>query len=141
MGIRTEPIHIEVIEMDEENRIKELEKQVEELSYIHGICDKFGTYQSLKKDADIILFFLSNPEKKRRYIEVIDNFTGWGRSTIETHLRNLTRRGILEKTHLPGEYELAQDMSRDMDTLVYYLVGDSLYRLARKSWEKKEYLY
>ncbi len=124
-------------------RIKELEKKVEELSFIHGICDKFGNYQSLCKDSEIVLFFLNNKENKRRYCELIDNFTGkrWGKSTVEAHLHNLTKRGIIRRTHLPGEYEIAYDMSQDADLLIRYLVGDSLYRLAKKSWEKKDYRY
>ena len=127
--------------MATEERIKELEKKVEELSYVHEISAKFGTYLSLCKDAEILMFFLANKEQKRRYCELIDNFTGkgWGRSTIEKHLRDLTKHGILKRTHLPGEYEIAYDMSRDMDMLVHYLVGDSLYRLAKKSWEKEDY--
>ena len=129
--------------MTTEERIRELEKKVEELSFIRGISDVFGSYRSLQKDAEIILFFLANKEHKRRYIEVIDNFTGkgWGKSTIEKHLSDLTIRGILKRTHLPGEYEIAHNMSRDMDTLIHYLVGDSLYRLAKKSWEKGDYRY
>jgi len=129
--------------MTTEDEIKKLEKKVEELSYIHGICDKFGTYQSLQKDVEIIMFFLNNSGHKRRYIEVIDNFTDkrWGKSTIEKHLRDLTERGILKRTHLPGEYELDYDLSRDMDLLIHYLVGDSLYRLAKKSWEKRDNQY
>jgi hypothetical protein len=129
--------------VEDEMRIKELEQKVEELSFIHGICDKFGTYQSLQKDVDIVMFFLNNDGNKRRYIEVVDNFTGkgWGRSTIEKHLRDLTERGILRRTHLPGEYEVNYDLSRDMDLLVHYLIGDSLYRLAKKSWEKEDYRY
>ena len=127
--------------MATEERIKELEKKVEELSYIHGISDKFGTYQSLCKDAEILMFFLANKEQKRRYCELIDNFTGkgWGKSTIEKHLHDLTEHGILKRTHLPGEYEISYDLSGDMDLLVHYLVGDSLYRLAKKSWEKEDY--
>lgn len=126
-----------------EMRIKDLEKQVEKLSFIHGICDKFGTYQSLQKDVDIVMFFLNNDGHRRRYIELINRFTskGWGRSTIEKHLRDLTEHGILKRTHLPGEYEVNYDLSRDMDLLVHYLVGDSLYRLAKKSWEKEDYRY
>jgi len=129
--------------VEEEIRIKDLEKQIEELSFIHGICDKFGSYLSLRKDVDIVMFFLVNAENKRRYVEIIDNFTGkgWGRSTIEKHLRDLTAHGILKRTHLPGEYEIAYDLSRDMDLLIHYLIGDSLYRLAKKSWEKEEYRY
>ena len=129
--------------MATEERIKELEKKVEELSYIRGISDKFGTYQSLCKDAEILMFFLANKEQKRRYCELIDNFTGkgWGRSTIEKHLRDLTEHGILRRTHLPGEYEVNYDLSRDMDLLVHYLVGDELYRLAKKSWKKEDYRY
>jgi hypothetical protein len=132
-----------VFEMDYETRIKELEKKVKELSFIHGISDKFGTYHSLQKDAEIIMFFLANTGYKRRYIELIDNFTskGWGRSTIETHLHKLTKHGILKRTNLPGEYSVDFDLSRDMDMLVHYLIGDSLYRLAKKSWENKDYLY
>ena len=127
---------------EEELRIKELEKKVEELSFVRGITDKFGTYVSLQKDADIILFFLANPEHKRRYIEVIKNYTGkWSSSTIEAHLHNLTKRGILSKTRLPGEYEIAYNLSNDMDLFVQYLVGASLYNLAKKSWEKKDYHY
>jgi len=30
-------------------------------------------------------------------------------------------------------------MSDDMDMLVHYLIGDSLYNLARESWEKNDY--
>jgi hypothetical protein len=129
--------------MNEEDRIKELEKKVEELSYIHGICDKFGSYQSLCKDAEIINFFLINPEHKRRYIELINNFThqGWAKSTIEKHLSGLTKKRILWRTHLPGEYVINDDMSKDMDLLVQYLIGGSLYRLAKKSWEKSDYRY
>jgi hypothetical protein len=129
--------------MDYESKIKELEKKVEELSFIHGISDKFGTYQSLCKDAEIIMFFLANTGHKRRYIELIDNFTskGWSRSTTEVHLHKLTKYGILKRTRLPGEYEIEYNMSRDMDMLVHYLIGDSLYRLAKKSWEKEDYQY
>ena len=125
--------------MTTEDEIKKLEKQVDELSYIHGICDKFGTYQSLRKDAEIVMFFLNNKDNKRRYCELIDNFTDkrWGKSTVETHLHNLIKRRILEKTNLPGEYILSSDVSTDMDMLVHYLIGDSIYKLARKSWEKK----
>jgi len=129
--------------MATEERIKELEKKVEKLSYIHAISDKFGTYQSLCKDAEILMFFLANKEQKRRYCELIDNFTGkgWGRSTVETHLHKLTERRILERTSLPGEYQITYDMSRDLDMLVHYLIGDSLYRLAKKSWKNNDYIY
>ena len=129
--------------MNEETRIKELEKKVEELSYIHGIADRFGSFQSLRKDAEIVMFFLSNPGFKRRYIELINEFQykGWATSTIEKHLHNLTKRGVLNRTRLPGEYEVTDNLSKDMDLLVQHLVGDSLYSLAKKSWEKKDYLY
>jgi len=128
---------------EQEQRIKDLEKQVEELSFIHGICDKFGTYQSLRKDAEIIMFFLSNEGHKRRYIELINRFTckGWGKSTIERHIQDLKGNAIIRRTCLPGEYEIAYDLSRDMDLLIHYLVGDYLYRLAKKSWEKEDYRY
>ena len=81
------------------------------------------------------MFFLANAENKRRYIEVIDNFTDkeWGKSTIEKHLRDLTEHSILKRTNLPGEYEINYDLSKDMDLLIHYLVGDSLYRLGKKS--------
>ena len=128
--------------IEQEMRIKELEKQIEQLSFVRGINDKFGSYKSLKKNAEIVMFFLASSENKRRYVEVIDNFKGmWGKSTIEKHLSDLTKKGILSRTHLPGEYEVAYDMSRDMDMLVQYLIGSSLYNLAKKSWEKKDYRY
>ena len=125
--------------MNEEDRIKDLEKQVEKLSFVRGISDKYGSYKSLQKDAEIIMFFLANTGHKRRYIELINEFQykGWAKSTIEKHLSNLTKKGVLNRTSLPGEYEVADNLSNDMDLLVQHLVGDSIYKLARKSWEKK----
>ena len=136
-------LEVGAMSIEDEMRIKDLEKQVEELSFIHGICDKFGTYQSLCKDTEIIMFFLSNEGHKRRYIELINRFTceGWGKSTIERHIQDLKGNQIIRSTDLPGEYEIANNLSKDMDSLVHYLVGESLYRLAKKSWEKRDYQY
>jgi len=129
--------------IEQEMRIKELEEQVEQLTFIHGICDKFGTYQSLCKDAEIIMFFLESKEQTRRYIEVVNYFKPrmWSTSTIERHLRILKKNMVLVKGDLPGEYRLDRDMSEDVDSMLHYVIGDSLYRLAKKYWGENDYGY
>lgn len=130
------------MELVDKLKIQDLEKKVEELSYIHGICDAFGSYQALNKDAQIIMFFLATEDRTKRYIEIVDKFTarGWGVSTIENHLRHLKEKGILTKGDLPGEYRLEYDMAEDVDTLLHYLLGD-LYRLGKTSWGSKDYRF
>ena len=124
---------------EQEQRIKELEKQVKDLTHVRGIVDAFGSYKSLKKDAEIIQFFLRKENNFARWIEVVTYFTqyGWAKSTIESHLRNLKRKRILTDGALPGEYKLHEYLSKDMDLLVQWLVESEIYDLAKKSWENK----
>ena len=126
--------------LEQEKYVKELEKQVRDLSFVHGVCDRFGSYLSLKKDVELIWFFLRKKDHVARWVEVIHVFMrrGWAKSTVENHLRNLLRIGVLVKGGLPGEYVLDRSLSEDMDELARWVLGD-IYRLARESWRNKVY--
>ena len=125
---------------ENENRIKELEKQVKDLEFVRGLCDKFGSYKSLKKDAEMIYYFVKKEKHLARWIEIMRAFKqrGWAKSTIENHLHNLSKRYILVKGDLPGEYKLNLDISADMDELAKWVLGD-IYEMAKRNWEKKGY--
>ena len=126
--------------IEQEERIKELEKKIKDLEFVHGLCDKFGSYKSIKKDAELIFFFITKTDQVARWIEIIDAFKqkGWAKSTIENHLRNLFDKGVLVKGNLPGEYRLHRDLSYDMDILASFILG-KIYELGKKTWENKRY--
>jgi len=124
---------------DEENQIKNLEKQIEQLKFIRGITDKFGTFQSLKKDIELINYFLQKENCTRRYIELITYFErlGWSKSTVEHHLRHLHQVGVLEGGAFLGEHKLCEDVSSDMDLLIQILIGEDIYSQAKRAWKDK----
>ena len=123
---------------EKEKIIKELEKQVKDLEFVHGLCDKFGSYKSVKKDAEILWFFYNKEKHMARWIEIIRAFKqrGWAKSTTENHLNTLCKQHMLVKGDLPGEYKLNREISFDMGRLARWLLGD-IYSLAIKNLENK----
>ena len=126
---------------DMENKNIRLEDEVKNLGIVHGIVDKFGSYKSLQKNCELILFFLRKDRHKARWIEVIKYFMnkGWTKSTIENHLRILSKNNILIKGDLPGEYMLNKDQTFSMDILARWILGSEVYELVKNSWKSKDF--
>lgn len=131
-----------------EEQIQELEKQVTDLSFIRGICDRFGTYRSLMKDVEIINYFRRNTEGKSIRWKQLDQYfkrQRWAESTVINHLKRLHGYGILKgREGFKGEYSLNLDSSEyndftsDMDKLIEIIMGRELYDLAKENWNEKE---
>ena len=124
---------------DLKNELEKLEDKVKNLVIVHGIVDKFGSYKSMQKNCELILFFLRKERHKARRIEVIRYFMnlGWKKSTIENHLCILSKNSILVKGDLRGEYMLNKDQGLDMDVLARWILGSEIYEMVMHSWKNK----
>ena len=118
--------------------IRYLKKKIKDLEFVHGLCDKFGSYKSVQKDAEILWFFYNKEKHLARWIEIITAFKqrGWAKSTIENHLNTLCKQHMLVKGDLPGEYKMNREIADDMDRLAEWLLG-YIYILAKKTSENK----
>jgi len=140
-----------ILKLKYENQTKEiqdmvnkrirLEEELKNLGLVRGIVDKFGSYKSLQKNCELILFFQKKDRHRARRAEVIKYFMdkGWKKSTIENHIRTLSKNNILIKGDLPGEYILNKDQGLDMDILTKWILGSEIYEMVKHSWKNKEF--
>ena len=110
---------------------------------IEDFFNRWGTYKKLKKDIEIVKFFLDQPEEEVRQKTIIDFFKNkMAPITIRKHLYGLVQKGILEESSLfPGTYTFYlrnyRKMGVDMDWLVRKIIGDDLYEIATSIWKEK----
>lgn len=107
------------------------------------IFNKWGTYRSLQKDAEIVKYFIKRPEQDIRQKTIIEKFKGkMAPITVRKHLYNLVEKGILEENpQYPGTYAFVpyhyRRMGIDMDRLVKTIVGQDIYDIAVTIWKEK----
>lgn len=107
------------------------------------IFNKWGTFQSLQKDAQLVKYFLARPETDVRQKTIIEHFKGeMSAKTVREHLKKLVKKGILDENPLyRGTYVFVPSnyrrMGVDMDKLVRAIVGEDIYELARAIWLEK----
>jgi len=127
---------------DIEVSIKELQDSLQEREDIKTFFSKWGTFLSLKKDIQIIQFFLSMPGQDIRQKTVINTFTSWDKSTVRNHLYRLLQKGILKETGFRGSYRLNKtayiDMAKDVDEIASIILGRDLYEMALSQHEQKK---
>lgn len=105
--------------------------------------NKYGTYQSLKKDAELLYFFIYKPDEEIRQKNIIIYFSKWSPKTVRRHLKRLVEKKVITEssdfcgTHIfhPGYH---RGMAVDMDSLARVILGDELYMLAKSCWEINE---
>ncbi len=110
-----------------------------ELEYIFN---RWGTYQSLQKDLDIVKFFMERPEEKIRQKTIIQHFEGkMSAKTVREHLYRLAEKQILKwnvfkETYIffPKRY---RDLGMDMDILLRAITWKEVYDLAQCIWFEK----
>jgi len=129
--------NIESLKGERDKLSKELQNQED----IKTIFNKWGTYQSLKKDVSIISFFMSRPDTDVRQKTIIEIFKErMDKTTVRKHLYGLVGKGILRESDFKGTYRYNSyncDMSRDMDQLAQLILGNELFKLAMEHHNKK----
>jgi hypothetical protein len=107
------------------------------------LFNKIGSYKSLQKDAQLLIFFMQHTSEILRQKQVIEHFKGkMSAKTVRIHLYNLVHKGIIEEdSKFKGSYrfypEMFEGLGIDVDKLVCLIVGEDLYQLARKIWVEK----
>ena len=110
---------------------------------IEYVFSRYGTYQSLQKDAEIMRFFLENQRERIRQKTVIDRFKGlMTPKTVREHLYRLVEKGLLEEVpDFKGTYMFFpmgfREFAVDMDRLVRVLVGQEIYDCALVMYKEK----
>ena len=110
---------------------------------IKKIYDKYGTYNSLKKDIKILKYFMNHPNEKIRQKTLIQHFNKWSDKTVIRHLKKLLKNNLIrESDNFKGTYyfkpEYLKDTIYDMEILARYLLGDEIFELAILCYIKKE---
>ena len=105
--------------------------------------NKYGTYQSLKKDVELLSFFIYKPNEEIRQKNIIIHFSSWSPKTVRRHLKRLVEKKIItESSDFRGTYIFRPGYHRsitvDMDSLASVILGDKLYMLTKSCWEIKE---
>lgn len=142
---------IKGLQTDLENKnseISSLRKQVEDLQFVRGISDCYGTYRSLQKTLDMLYYIRDMVSRcgSVRWIEIVKHFKSyrWKETTVEYHLKKLREEGIIidKRVGIKGEYVIDEEKlgkkCEDFDNLVKCIVGSRIYDLAKESWIKKQ---
>ena len=72
--------------------IADKDKIIDVLKYTFN---KYGTYQSLKKDAELLFFFIHRPDEEIRQKNIIIYFSSWSPKTVRRHLKRLVEKKII----------------------------------------------
>ena len=93
---------------DQDQYIIQFQKNIDDISLVKVVCDKFGSYRSLQKTREVVMLFLDK-KGPLRWIEIQRYFKsfGWSQSAIEFHLIRLKELNIIKlNNHMRGEYML-----------------------------------
>jgi len=139
----------ESIEPEKENQVKDEplaqnESGVDVKENFKDIFNKWGTYQSLQKDVDIVRYFMERVDQKIRQKTVIENFKGaMTPKTCRDHLYKLVNKNVLhEDQSFKGTYFLPSksksgsniyydhEIILDVNNVIKLILGKSIYDLA-----------
>jgi len=114
--------------------------------------NKWGTYESLKKDCIIVKYFLHNLDRKIRQKTIIEQFSSMHPKTVRQHLYRLVEKKIIyEDENYKGTYYMPSKINLsihninnfidNMNKLIKALIGKEIYNLAisnlKKDYEKR----
>jgi|GEM_PF-4130742 len=111
---------------------------------IKEMFNKWGTYQSLQKDALIVRYFLDKVDQRIRQKTIIENFKGdMDPMTCRKHLYKLVNKNVLQEDQsfkgtyfLPSKSKsdpnnyLDHEIVLDVNNIIKLIMGKSIYDLA-----------